>query len=290
MTDLPSPLASFPSLYVVATPLGNLRDISLRALDILRAVDVVAAEDTRHSQRLLDAFGLRPRLLAVHEHNEQEAAGGLIRLLEEGRHIALISDAGTPAVSDPGARTVARVRAAGFRVVPVPGACAAIAALSAAGIYDNGFRFVGFLPPKAAARRATLAELAASAISLIFYESPHRIVDCVSDLAEVLGGEREIVIAREISKLHEQIVRLPLVSAVAWLDEAENHRRGEFVLIVTPAEKDAAIDAESERVLRLALEVLPLKGAVQLAARIGGKSKNALYAHALTLKADHNGG
>ncbi len=284
MTDLSTSLAASPSLYVVATPLGNLRDISLRALDVLRAVDVIAAEDTRHSQRLLDAYGIRARLLALHEHNEQEAAGGLIRLLEKGQHVALISDAGTPAVSDPGARAVARVREAGFSVIPLPGACAAIAALSVAGFVDSGFYFVGFLPPKTAARRAVLGDLVKQQAPLVFYESPHRIGDCLADLAEVLGPRREIVIARELTKLHEEVVRLSLGEASAWLDGDANRSRGEFVLIIGPAPESAGIDSESERILRLSMAALPLKSAVQLAARISGCSKNTLYARALALK------
>lgn len=254
---------------------------------MLRAVDVIAAEDTRHSQRLLDAYGIRARLLALHEHNEQEAAGGLLRLLEKGQHVALISDAGTPAVSDPGARAVVRVREAGFPVIPLPGACAAIAALSVAGFVDNGFYFAGFLPPKTAARRAALGELAKQRVPLVFYESPHRIGDCLTDLAEVLGPRREIVIARELTKLHEEVVRLSLGEALVWLDRDANHSRGEFVLIIGPAPDSAEIDPESERILRLSMAALPLKSAVQLAARISGFSKNALYARALALKNAH---
>ncbi len=270
----------------MATPLGNLQDITLRAREVLAAVDVIAAEDTRHSQRLLDACGIGARLIPLHEHNEQAAAGQVIAHLEAGRHVALISDAGTPAVSDPGARAVARVREAGFPVVPVPGACAAVAALSAAGFTDNGFRFVGFLPPKSAARRSALEALRAESVPLVFYESPHRIAECVADLATVLEAERELVIARELTKLHEQIVRLPLASAGDWLAADENRRRGEFVLIVSGAPAREGLSPEEERVLCLLLAELPVKTAARLAATITGASRNALYAHALTLKGD----
>lgn len=281
-----SPLSSTPSLYVVATPLGNLQDVSLRALAVLGAVDLIAAEDTRHSQRLLDACGIRAPMLALHEHNEQEAAGKLIERLAEGRQVALISDAGTPAVSDPGARAVARVREAGHPVVPVPGACAAIAALSVSGWADGGFRFVGFLSPKSGARRSRLAALADAAEALVFYEAPHRVVECVVDMAEVFGSSRGILVAREMTKLHEQIVRLSLGDAAAWFAADPNRGRGEFVLVVDGAPAAVGLDAEAERVLGLLLAELPLKRAARLAAEITGAPKNALYARALELKQD----
>ncbi len=281
-----SPLSSTPSLYVVATPLGNLQDVSLRALAVLGAVDLIAAEDTRHSQRLLDACGIRAPMLALHEHNEQEAAGQLLARLAEGRQVALISDAGTPAVSDPGARAVARVRAAGHPVVPVPGPCAAIAALSVSGWAEGGFRFVGFLPPKPVARRARLAGLVDAAEALVFYEAPHRVVECVADMAEVFGPLRGILIAREMTKLHEQIVRLSLGETAAWFAADPNRSRGEFVLVVDGAPATEGLDAEAERVLGLLLAELPLKRAARLAAEITGAPKNALYARALKLKQD----
>ncbi len=269
---------------MVATPLGNLRDMTLRGLDLLRAVDVIAAEDTRHSRRLLDAFGIDARLVALHEHNEQTAVGELIGLLAEGAHVALITDAGTPAISDPGARAVARVRAAGFRVVPVPGACAAIAALSAAGLADSAFHFAGFLPPRASARRAALEALRPLAATLVFYESPHRIAEMLADLVAVLEAGREIVIAREITKLHEQIVRLPLPDALDWLAADPNHSRGEFVVMVSGVPPLQGLEPEAERVLALLMPELPLKTAARLAAEITGAPRNALYARALALK------
>lgn len=270
----------------MATPLGNLHDISARARAVLEAVDVVAAEDTRHSQRLLDACGIRTRLVALHEHNEQAAAGQLVRMLEAGQQVALITDAGTPAISDPGARAVARVREAGFPVLAVPGPCAAVAALSVAGFAEGGFRFVGFLPAKAAGRRAAIDALRAEPVSLVLYEAPHRIAECVADLAAVLEPEREILIARELTKLHEESARMPLAAASAWLAADPNRVRGEFVLVVAGAPRREGLDAEAERVLGLLLAELPVKRAARLAAEITGASKNALYDRALALKAE----
>ncbi|MDR2208447.1 MAG: 16S rRNA (cytidine(1402)-2'-O)-methyltransferase [Azoarcus sp.] len=277
-----SPLLSTPSLYIVATPLGNLRDLSPRARDTLAAVDAIAAEDTRHSQKLLDAFGIRPRrLLAVHQHNEQQAAGQIIERLARGEHVALITDAGTPAISDPGARLVERVREAGYAVSPVPGACAAIAALSVAGIAEGGFRFIGFLPAKTQSRRTALTALADEHNTMVFYETPHRIKACTADMAEVFGGGREIIIARELTKLHEEIAVIPLNEAEAWFAADANRLRGEFVLIVRGAEMPNGIDADALRILGLLLDELPLKTAVRLAAEITGVSRKGLYAHAL---------
>lgn len=274
-----------PSLYVVATPLGNLQDMGLRALAVLRGVEVIACEDTRHSQRLLDAFGITTRLVALHEHNEQAAAGLVIRMLEEGKRVALITDAGTPAVSDPGARAVARVQEAGFPVVPVPGACAAVAALSASGLADGHFHFHGFLPTKSAARRAALEALKGVPGTLVFYEAPHRIVETLDDLAATLESTRQIVVARELTKMFEQIVRMPLAEAPAWLAADSNRARGEFVLLVSAAPATEGLSPEAERVLGLLLAELPVKQAAKLAAAISGASKNALYERALEMKA-----
>nr|MBL8454748.1 16S rRNA (cytidine(1402)-2'-O)-methyltransferase [Zoogloeaceae bacterium] len=284
MSDGPNPLVDMPALYVVATPLGNLGDITVRALEVLKRVDVIAAEDTRHSQRLLDACGVRTRLIALHEHNEQAAAGEVIRRLGGGQSVALITDAGTPAISDPGARAVARVRGAGFRVVPVPGPSAATAALSVAGFDQGGFLFVGFLPAKPGARRAAIEAVRAQTATLVMYESPHRIGESLADLAAVLEPARAIVIARELTKLHEQVVRLPLGEAVAWLASDPNHARGEFVLLIEGAPPREGLDPEAERVLDLLLAELPLKTAARLAAEITGQARNALYARALELK------
>lgn len=284
MSDGPNPLVDMPALYVVATPLGNLGDITVRALEVLKRVDVIAAEDTRHSQRLLDACGVRTRLIALHEHNEQAAAGEVIRRLGGGQSVALITDAGTPAISDPGARAVARVRGAGFRVVPVPGPSAATAALSVAGFDQGGFLFVGFLPAKPGARRAAIEAVRAQTATLVMYESPHRIGESLADLAAVLEPARAIVIARELTKLHEQVVRLLLGEAVAWLASDPNHARGEFVLLIEGAPPREGLDPEAERVLDLLLAELPLKTAARLAAEITGQARNALYARALELK------
>jgi 16S rRNA (cytidine1402-2'-O)-methyltransferase len=279
-----SPLSKTPSLYVVATPLGNLQDMSLRGLAVLKAVAAVAAEDTRHSQRLFDAFGITTRLVALHEHNENEAAAEVIRMLTAGQHVALITDAGTPAVSDPGARAVARVQDAGFAVVPVPGACAAIAALSASGLADGHFHFHGFLPTKSAARRAVLETLRHLPATLVFYEAPHRIAESLDDLAASFEPTRQIVVARELTKMFEQIVRMPVADAPAWLAADANRARGEFVLLVAAAPPAEGLSPEVDRVLRLLLAELPVKQAAKLAAGITGAAKNALYERALELR------
>lgn len=273
-----------PALSVVATPIGNLGDITLRALDTLRAADVIACEDTRHARRLLDHHGIRAPLFALHEHNEREAAEKLLGLLAAGKRVALISDAGTPGVSDPGARAVAAVRAAGHGVTPLPGPSAAIAALSAAGFDDAAFHFVGFLPAKVGARRTVIESLKPVAATLAFHEAPHRVAETVADLAALLEPEREIVIARELTKLFEQIVRLPLPAAPAWLAADENRRRGEFVLLVSAPPPAAGLGAEDERVLRLLLAELPVKQAAKLAGAITGAAKNDLYQRALEIR------
>jgi 16S rRNA (cytidine1402-2'-O)-methyltransferase len=273
-------------LYVVATPIGNLQDIGLRALAVLRAVDLVAAEDTRTASVLLEHHGVRARLLALHEHNERKAAGAVLAALGDGRDVALVSDAGTPAVSDPGAQLVARAREAGFRVTPVPGPNAAIAAVSAAGLAQTGFVFEGFLPPKRAARRAAIEMLRGAARPVVLYEAPHRVLECVGDLAAVLGGDRAVVIARELTKVFEEIHRCRLDQAAAWLQADPHRQKGEFVLIVEGAAAADAADAESaqsERVLRALLAELPVAQAVRLACAITGAKRNALYARALEL-------
>lgn len=284
MADMSEP--SKTALSIVATPIGNLGDITLRALDTLRRADAIACEDTRHARRLLDHHDIRPaQLLAVHEHNEQAAAAKVVELLAAGKRVALISDAGTPGISDPGSRTVAAVRAAGHAVTPLPGPNAAIAALSAAGLEDAHFHFVGFLPAKTGARRAAITALQGVAATLVFYEAPHRIEETVTDLADLLDPMREIVIARELTKLFEDIVRLPLPEAGAWLQADENHRRGEFVLLVSAPPPRTGIDAEAERILKLLLAELPLKQATKLASEITGMAKNDLYRKALEIKA-----
>ena len=274
-----------PTLYVVATPIGNLRDITLRALEVLKCVDSIAAEDTRVTQKLLSHHCIHGKLFALHEHNERDAASRLIALLSEGKSVALVSDAGTPGISDPGTVAVAQVREAGFRVVPIPGPNAAIAAIAASGMRAATFCFHGFLPARKGDRETALAELSRQTGLLVFYEAPHRIVACVESMVAVFGGERRIGIARELTKLFEQIQVCTLAEAGAWLQQDTDHRRGEFVLLVEGCADDAAQpEDDSPRVLKILLDELPLKLAVKLAAEITGARKNALYQRALELK------
>ncbi len=272
------------ALYVVPTPLGHLGDITQRAIEVLRQVPWVAAEDTRHSGPLLRHYGCNARLLAAHQHNEEDAAQQVVARLAAGESVALVVDAGTPGVSDPGARLVARVRAAGYRVVPLPGPCAAVVALSAGGLGEAQFLFYGFLPSKAGARSAVLRQLAHLPWALVFYEAPHRIVETVAALAEAFGRERTLVIARELTKLFESIHSCPLGEARDWLLADGNRQRGEFVLLVAGA-PPVDESAEGERVLKLLLdEGLPVSQASRLAHLITGVGKKVLYQHALRLQ------
>jgi 16S rRNA (cytidine1402-2'-O)-methyltransferase len=270
---------------VVATPIGNLQDITLRAIEVLKRVDVVAAEDTRVTQKLLAHLGITTRLLSVHEHNEKRAAKGLLKLLAEGKSIAITSDAGTPALSDPGAEVVAAVRAAGYRVVPIPGPNAAIAAISASGFADSGFCFHGFLPARKSERDPVLEAIGSRPGLQVCYEAPHRIVEMIASLAAVNGRERRVCIARELTKVFEQIHCCTLGEALDWLNADENRRRGEFVVLVEGG-SGAAPDAETgnRRVLEVLLAELPLRQAVKLAVEITGARKNDLYDMALTIK------
>ena len=273
-------------LYVVATPIGNLQDITLRALDILKTVDAIAAEDTRHTSGLLNHFGISKKLIAVHEHNEHQSAEKLLAQLNAGDNIALVTDAGTPGISDPGAVVVDLVRKAGVKVVPIPGVSAVITALSASGIAQNGFLFHGFLPASGAARRKVLETLKPQTVTLVFYEAPHRILECIVDLSLVLGADRRITFARELTKTFETIYSCNLGEAEAWLKADANQQRGEFVLLVEAAAiKDAEeIPEETVRVLKLLLAELPLKQAVKLATEVTHEKKNVLYDFALQLK------
>lgn len=273
-------------LYVVATPIGNLDDWSPRAVATLKAVSVVAAEDTRHSGRLLQHFNIPTRLVAVHDHNEAGRVQGLLDQLGRGDDIALISDAGTPLISDPGYRLVAAAQSAGLRVVPVPGACAAIAALSAAGLPSDRFIFEGFLPAKTAGRRERLQQLAGETRTLMFYEAPHRIVECLQDMLAVLGGERRIVLARELTKTFETVRKYSLTEMLAWVSADPDQQRGEIVLVLEglPEAVGEQDWQEADRVLGILLEELPVKQAAALAAGITGLKKNALYERALGLK------
>jgi 16S rRNA (cytidine1402-2'-O)-methyltransferase len=276
--------SQFGTLYVVATPIGNLDDISARALAILRDVALIAAEDTRHSARLMQHFGISTPLAACHEHNEREQGGRFLARLQAGEDVALISDAGTPLISDPGFHLVRQARAAGMAVVPVPGACALIAGLSAAGLPSDRFIFEGFLPAKAAARRARLEQVKEEPRTLIFYEAPHRILECVEDMHVVFGDERQAVLARELTKTFETIKGLPLVELREWIAADSNQQRGECVVLVAgwqAPEGEEAVSAEALRVLDLLLGELPLKRAAALAAEITGVRKNLLYQVAL---------
>jgi 16S rRNA (cytidine1402-2'-O)-methyltransferase len=276
------------TLYVVATPVGNLRDVTLRALDILGSVDTIAAEDTRVTGVLLRHHGIATHPLSLHEHNEASRASKIVEMLRAGRSVALVSDAGTPAVSDPGAWLVRAVRDAGLPVVPVPGANAAIAAVSAAGLAAERFCFLGFLPTASEARRDLLGALARLPVALVVYEAPHRVRDTVARLLEALGGDRTLVIAREITKKFEAIARMPLAGASAWFAADPNHVRGEFVLIVDApsaaqlAAGDPRVDA---RALLVALVAeLPPSRAARVAAAATGLPRDALYAQAIALK------
>jgi 16S rRNA (cytidine1402-2'-O)-methyltransferase len=281
-------LQTYPSatLYVVATPIGNVTDISLRALYLLSLVNAVACEDTRNTGHLLTRFGLSKPLIAAHQHNEREVADTLIARLHSGERIALVSDAGTPAVSDPGARIVDAVRAAGLRVVPLPGASAAVTALSVSGLVNDQFHFVGFLPAKAKQRENMLQSLRPVTATMVFYEAPHRILDCAAALAAAFEPGRQVVFARELTKMFEEIHRCPLSEAVAWLKADANREKGEFVVLLegAPAAEDAE-DAEAERILAILLAECSVKQAAGLAAQITGRKKNALYERALELKA-----
>ena len=278
---------TYPSatLYVVATPIGNVADISVRALHVLSLVDAVACEDTRNTAQLMTRFGLHRPLVAAHQHNEREVAETLIARLQAGERIALVSDAGTPAVSDPGARIVEAVRAAGLRVLPLPGASAAVTALSASGLVNDQFYFVGFLPAKAKQRENFLATLRTVTATMVFYEAPHRILDCATALAAVFEPEREVVFARELTKMFEEIHRCPLSEAEAWIRADAHREKGEFVVLLAGAPaQDEAGDAEAERILKVLLTELSVRQAAGLAAQITGKKKNALYELALTFK------
>lgn len=267
-------------LWIVATPIGNLDDLSPRARATLRDVALIAAEDTRHSAPLLGIAGSKARMLALHEHNEREQAAQIVEQLRAGIDVALISDAGTPLVSDPGFRLVRAAREAGFVVSPVPGPCAAIAALSVAGLPSDRFTFEGFLPAKSAARRERLQALAAETRTLIFYESSHRIVESLADAITVFGAERAGVLARELTKLFETVIAAPLGEIAARVSADANQQRGEFVLIVAGAEGDAADAtlAEGRRVFELLRTELPPARAAKLAAAITGAARKALYA------------
>ncbi len=274
-----------PALYVVATPIGNLADLTPRARAVLAQADVIAAEDTRVTGQLLKHFGIDTRMLSLREHNEREAAEKLIERLRAGEAVAQVSDAGTPAVSDPGARLVQAVHAAGFRVVPVPGASAVLAALAAAGMNSPRFQFHGFLEPKSTARCKELEALKQLPHTIAFFEAPHRIADSIADMASVFGPERIAVVCRELTKTFETIRRGPLGELAEWVAADSNQQRGELVVLVEAALAQTQDEASShDAVLAPLVRELPVKQAVKLAAEITGGNRNALYERALQLK------
>lgn len=273
------------TLYIVATPIGNLDDISMRALATLKGVDLIAAEDTRHTSKLLQHFAITTPLKPCHDHNEREQQDYLIRLLQEGKDIALVSDAGTPLISDPGFHLVKQAQQQAIKVVPIPGACAVIAAISAAGLPSDRFSFEGFLPAKTTARKNTLEALKQESRTLVFYEAPHRLLESVMDCAEIFGQDRIAVLARELTKTFETIKQLPLGEMVAWIESDANQQRGECVLLIAPwkAPEEEALNQEAVRILTLLLAELPVKQAASLAAEITGERKNKLYQYALEI-------
>ncbi len=279
MTDNILHPAQVSTLYIVPTPIGNLGDITQRSVDILSTVDTVAAEDTRHTGKLLSHLGIQTRTFALHDHNEQQKAAFLIEKLQAGESIALVSDAGTPLISDPGYHLVTQCREAGVNVVPLPGACAVITALCASGLPSDRFSFEGFLPAKSKGRKDKLKEIEQMPHTTIFYESPHRIMDSLRDMLEVLGSEREVVLARELTKTFETFKKLPLGELVEWVSADSNQQRGEMVILVhgyRETQSDA-IPAEAIRALTAIAKELPLKKAAAITAELHSLKKNALY-------------
>lgn len=270
-------------LYIVATPIGNLGDITQRALDTLAQVDLIAAEDTRHSGLLLSHYGIKKPFFALHDHNEQQKAVILVEKLTKGENIALISDAGTPLISDPGFHLVRHCRQAGIRVVPIAGACAAITALCASGIASDRFCFEGFLPAKSKSRCDKLEELSTEPRTLIFYESTHRILESLADMKDVLGADRYIVMARELTKTWESIYGETIGNLIEWLKEDNNRIKGEIVLIVEgkPQEQAQEFSPQAVKLLTLLTKELPLKKAAAIVAETFGYKKNALYQYGL---------
>ncbi|MFT5298304.1 MAG: 16S rRNA (cytidine1402-2'-O)-methyltransferase [Colwellia sp.] len=273
------------TLYIVATPIGNLTDISQRALDVLTHVDIIACEDTRHTQRLLSTYSIKNKTLSLHDHNERQRQDYVATLLQEGKSIALVSDAGTPLISDPGFHLVRHCRQLNLPVSPIPGACAAIAALSVAGLPTDRFSFEGFLPSKSGARQSTLANLLEEPRTMVFYDAPRRAIDTVEDIVKVLGGERQVVISRELTKTFETVHSDSAENLLAWLKEDPNQLKGEMVLIIEGNKIDPnAIPAKAIDTLKLLLEEMKPKKACAITAEIYGVKKNALYEIALSLK------
>lgn len=273
-------------LYIVATPLGNLGDMSQRAIDTLQRVDLIAAEDTRHSKKLLVHFGIDKPMIAFHEHNERDRAGEMISQLQAGRQIALISDAGTPLISDPGYHLIRQLHEAGIRVVPIPGPSAVITALCAAGIATDHFCFEGFLPSKTGAREKCLTELAQETRTLVFYESPHRLLETLRALQQVFGPDRRMTLARELTKTFETIHQDSIAQLVQWVDTHPEQQKGESVLVVEGALPQASdrCEVDSNKLLLTLLSCMSVKDAAHHAAQLTGQSKNALYQRALQIK------
>jgi len=272
-------------LYIVATPIGNLADMSQRAIEILQTVDVIAAEDTRHSGFLFQHFAIKTPSVSLHDHNEQQRSETLLARLQQGESIALISDAGTPLISDPGYKLVSLVREHGIPVIPIPGSCAVIAALSASGLPSDRFSFEGFLPHKQGARLQTLEKLAADTRTLIFYDSPRRLQSTLVDMVTVFGQERRACLARELTKLHETINTKPLAELLDWVSNDANQQRGECVLLVEGAKQQQdASEVDVNRVLSLLLKELPVKKAAAMTSSLLGISKNNAYDMALKLQ------
>jgi len=279
MTDNKTLPTEVPTLYIVPTPIGNLGDITQRAIEVLSTVDLVAAEDTRHTGKLLSHFSIQTKTFALHDHNEQQKAQVLVDKLLAGYSIALVSDAGTPLISDPGYHLVTQCRQAGVKVVPLPGACAVITALSASGLPSDRFSFEGFLPAKSKGRKDKFLEIAKVERTCVFYESPHRILDSLDDMLEILGPDREVVLARELTKTFETIQGMPLGELVEWVKSDSNQQRGEMALLIHGyrTSEDDSIPEEVKRTVTILTKELPLKKAAALAAEIYNLKKNALY-------------
>lgn len=282
----------YGKLYVVATPIGNLADISFRALETLKQVDLIAAEDTRHIKLLLNHYGINNKIISFHQHNEEKAAENLVAKLHEGLSIALVSDAGTPLLSDPGMPLVRKIKDAGLTVVPIPGACALIAALSAAGLPVTQFSFEGFLPRTSSARKVFFAERLNIPTTWVFYESCHRILPTLQDMTVILPPDRQIVIARELTKLHETIVKTTLANALQLVTQDDNMRKGEFVVIVEGAAKiskeDDVLSQDELNVLTILMCECSTKTAVDMAVKITGARKKLLYQAALAIEKTEN--
>jgi len=272
------------TLFVVATPIGNLEDLSPRARHTLENVDLIAAEDTRHTGRLLSHFGVKTPLFALHDHNEDKVVSKLINELSAGKSIALVSDAGTPLISDPGYKLVANAHANSIRIVPVAGPCAITTALSAAGLPTDRYCFEGFLPAKQKARQDKLAALKSETRSIVLYESVHRIRDCLADLVEIIGAERNAFIGRELTKMHEQCVQAPLTDLLRQVDEGDIPSKGEFVVIITGSDEEQGSSFEIDLLLKELMVCLPPKDAAKAAARVTGTKRNDLYERILQLQ------